>query len=129
MPQPGPPPQLALKQMELTADAQKFQATSQHEKELEMVRAQAKLAETQGNLQLQAANDQRDAERELLVAQHNRELEGMRLQLDDLMNQRDNQTRIQVALINQQGRAQAAAVSAAQKHEQAEAKTQEAPAQ
>jgi hypothetical protein len=51
----------------------------------------------------------------------------MRLQLDDLMNQRDNQTRIQVALINQQGKLNAAAQSAAQKQEKQEA--QEAPAQ
>jgi hypothetical protein len=118
MPQPGPPPQLALKQMELQADAQKFQATSQHEKELEILRAQAKLTETQGNLQLQAANDQRDAERELLVAQHKAELERMQLDLDRYKTDADNQTRIQVALINQNGRAQVAAQSAAAKQDQ-----------
>lgn len=107
MPEPGPPPEIGLKQAELQADAQKFQAQAQHERELEQMKAQAKLLETKGNLELQAANDQRDAERELLVAQHKAELERMQLELDRYKTDQDNQTRIQVALINQQGKLQA----------------------
>jgi hypothetical protein len=119
MPEGGPPPELQLKQMELQAEAQKFQAETQRTREIEELKAQAKLAETRGQLELQAANDQRDAEREMLVAQHTRELEGLRLELDRYKTDADNATRIQVALINQQGRAQAAQVSAAAKQQEA----------
>lgn len=107
-PQPGPPPEVVLKQAELQADAQKFQAETQRLKEIEELRAQAKLMETRGTLELQAANDQRDSEREMLIAQHKAELERMQLELDRYKTDRDNETRIQVALINQQGKMQAA---------------------
>ena len=75
-PQPGPNPEqqkaeatMQLKQMELQADAQKFQAQTQLR--LQEIEAQnsAKMAEIQANLELQAANDQRDGEREQLKAQ------------------------------------------------------------
>jgi hypothetical protein len=123
VPPPGPPPELALKQMELQADAQKFQATSAHEKDLEVLRAQAKLQETNGQLQLQAANDQRDAERELLIAQHKAEIERMQIDLDRYKTDADNNTRIQVALINQTGRAQAAQTAAAAREASANDRT------
>jgi hypothetical protein len=119
VPPAGPPPELALKQMELQADAQKFQAETQRQREIENLKAQAKLTETRGQLELQAANDQRDAERETMVAMHTRELEGLRLELDRYKTDQDNATRIQVALINQQGRAQIAAHNAAQKQQEA----------
>jgi hypothetical protein len=116
-PQPGPPPEFALEQAKLTADAQKFQAETQRLKEIEELRAQAKLIETKGQLELQAANDARDSEREMMVAAHKHELERMALELDRYKTDEDNKTRIQVALINQQGKAQAAAFNAAQKQD------------
>jgi hypothetical protein len=117
IPEPGPPPEVALEQAKLTADAQKFQAETQRTMQIEELRAQAKLMETRGTLELQAANDQRDSERETMKAMHERELEGLRLELDRYKTDADNQTRIQVALINQQGKAQAAAFNAAQKQD------------
>lgn len=108
-PQPGEPPEVALEQAKLQADAQKFQAETERMREIEQMKAQAKLMETQGTLELQAANDARDAEREAMAAQHKFELERMQLELDRYKTDRDNETRIQVAYINQQGRAQAAA--------------------
>lgn len=125
MPKPQPPadPSIQLKQMDLQADAQKFQAESMLTKELESVKAQAKLQEVQANLQLQAANDQRDGERVVMQAQLDSQLEQLRIQsaeqiaqmqaeLDRYKTDADNQTRIQVALIQQQGRAEQAAVQA-----------------
>jgi hypothetical protein len=109
MPEGGPPPELQLKQLELQADAQKFQAETQRTREIEELKAQAKLAETRGTLELQAANDARDGERAMMEAAHKAELERMKIELDRYKTDADNQTRIQVALINQQGRAQAAA--------------------
>lgn len=72
---PPPPPQpnpeqikaqtaLQIKQMELQADAQKFQATAQLELQKIQAQAEAKLAETRSMLELQWANDARDSERE-----------------------------------------------------------------
>ena len=123
MPKPPPDPAIQLKQMELQADSQKFQAQSMLEKELESVKAQAKLQEVQATLELQAANDQRDSDREQMKAQLDSQLEQLRIQsaeqiaqmqaeLDRYKTDADNQTRIQVALIQQQGRAEQAAVQA-----------------
>jgi len=70
-PPPMPPdPKVAVKQMELQADAQKFQAETQRLNEVEQLKASAKLQEVRANLELQAANDARDAERELMKAQY-----------------------------------------------------------
>ncbi|MBA3773821.1 MAG: hypothetical protein H0X13_15425 [Ramlibacter sp.] len=113
-PQTPPDPKIQVTQMQLAADAQKFQAESQQNMQLEQLKAQAKLQETQAQLELQAANDARDAERELLKAQYETQLEEQRLQLEKYKSDLDNETRIQVALINQQGRAQQAAQKAAQ---------------
>jgi hypothetical protein len=98
-PQPAPDPKLQIEQMKLQADAQKFQAQSMLEKELEMVKAQAKLQEVQANLELQASNDARDSERELLLAQHKAELEAARLELERYKVDADNRTRLLVAQI------------------------------
>lgn len=122
-PQITPDPAIQLKQMELQADSQKFQAQSMLEKELESVKAQAKLQEVQANLQLQAANDQRDGERVVMQAQLDAQLEQqkiasaeqiaqMQAELDRYKTDRDNETRIIVAQIQQQGRAEQAAVQA-----------------
>lgn len=89
IPQPGPPPEIALKQAEMQADAQKFQAETQRIQETEQLKAQAKLQEVRANLELQAANDQRDAERELRKAQYDSQLEQQRMALEDQRHQRE----------------------------------------
>jgi len=110
-PQPQPDPKIQLKQMDLQADAQKFQAESQLTRELEALKLQAKQRETQMQLELQAANDMRDGEREQMKAQLDAELEQMRIASAEAIAQlqselaryktdADNQTRITVALIN-----------------------------
>lgn len=104
--QPPPPPQVMIKQMELQADAQKFQADAQLTMQRESLQAEAKQRETQMQLELQAANDQRDAERELMKAQYDAQLAAQQLELDRYKTDADNRTKIEVALINQQGRAQ-----------------------
>ncbi len=113
MPQPQTPPdpKIQLKQMDLQADAQKFQAQSQLNREIEELRVQAKQQETRMQLELQAANDLRDSERAQMQAQLNAELEQMRIASAEAIAQlqselaryktdADNQTRITVALIN-----------------------------
>ena len=91
--QPPPPPQLQIKQMELQADSQKFQAQTQQEQmkfqaemsaqmQLEQLKAQAKLQEVRANLELQASNDQRDSEREVMKAQLDAQAESERLSFE-----------------------------------------------
>ena len=101
MPKPQAPqdPAIQLKQMDLQADAQKFQADSMLKKELENVKAQAKLQEVQATLELQAANDARDSEREVMLATFKQEIETARLELDRYKTDADNQTKIIVAQI------------------------------
>lgn len=123
-PQAPPDPKLQIEQMKLQADSQKFQAESMLTKELEGVKAAAKLQEVRATLELQAANDQRDAERVQMQAQLDAQLEQMRIasaeqiamgqaELDRYKTDADNQTRIIVAQIQQQGRAEQAAMQAA----------------
>lgn len=100
-PAPAPDPKIQIEQMRLQADAQKFQASSQQEREIEQLKAQAKLQEIQANLELQASNDRRDQERELLLAQHRQELAVAQLELDKYKVDADNETKIVVAQINQ----------------------------
>jgi hypothetical protein len=108
--QPGPPPELQLKQMELQADSQKFQAQTQQEQmkaqaemqaqmQLEQMKAQAKLQEVQANLELQASNDARDGEREQMKAMFEAQLAEKQLELDKYKVDLDNETKIRVALI------------------------------
>src|SRR5205085_10957845 len=118
-PQPGAPPELQLEQVRQQGDAQKFQAETARLREIEQIRIEAKLTETRGQLELQAQNDMRDSEREMMVAAHKAEIERMQIELDRYKTDADNDTRIKVALINQQGRAQVAAQNAAQRQEQA----------
>lgn len=105
--QPPPDPAIQIKQMELQADAQKFQATSQHETQRISFEAQAKAREQANTLMLQQQNDERDAQRELAKAQYQAQLDQAQIELDRYKIDRDNETRLQVALINQQGRQQA----------------------
>lgn len=112
-PQPPPPPPIEIQiaqmkaqneaqkfQAEQQGDIQKFQAETQMAREIEQIKASAKLQETQAQLELQASNDARDAERETMKAMHQQELERMKLELDKYKTDQDNQTRIIVAQIS-----------------------------
>lgn len=94
---PPPPPQVLIKQMELQADQQKFQAEQILLKTREELQAAAKLQEVQASLELQAANDQRDSERESLKATYEAQLEAQRLDLDRYKTDMDNATKVLIA--------------------------------
>jgi len=98
--QPPPDPAIQIAQMKLQAEAQKFQAESGQNMQMEQLKASAKLQEVQANLELQASNDQRDGERETMMAQFKRELADLQLQLDRYKVDADNSTRITVAQIS-----------------------------
>jgi hypothetical protein len=103
---PPPPPQVLVKQMELQADAQKFQAEQASMMQMEQLKADAQLQATRATLELQAANDARDAERESMKAQYEAQLEAQRIELDRYKVDEDNRTRIIVAQINAASKAQ-----------------------
>jgi hypothetical protein len=103
---PPPPPQVLVKQMELQADAQKFQAEQSLTMQREQLQAQAKQLETQMQLELQAANDARDSDREAMKAQYEALLAEKQIELDRYKVDADNQTRIIVAQINAASKAQ-----------------------
>jgi hypothetical protein len=101
---------LQLKQMDMQADAQKFQAQTQLKQTEIQLQAEAKLREMQSSLEVQAANDQRDAEREQLRAQMDAELkaqeaqmkaamEAQRLEFDMWKARLDAETKVLVAQI------------------------------
>jgi hypothetical protein len=96
---PPPPPQVLVKQMELQADAQKFQAEQELTLQRESLQAEAKQRETQMQLELQAANDARDAERELMKARYEAQLEAQQLELERYKTDADNKTKIITARI------------------------------
>lgn len=93
-PQPKPPPiEIQIEEMRLKADAQKYQAETQNEiqkfkaeahmaRELEQIKADAKLQEIRANLELQAENDWRDSEREKNKAAMDMQLEQQRIEFD-----------------------------------------------
>lgn len=93
-PQPKEPPlEIQIAQMKIQADerkhqaatqsdVQKFQAETQMTREVEQIKADAKLREIQGNLELQAANDQRDSERDQNKAMMDMNLEQQRLEFE-----------------------------------------------
>ena len=101
---PPPDPKIQIAQMQMQNDVQKFQAESQTTMQLEQMKADAKLQEVRANLELQAANDARDAERETMKAQYEAELAINQLEMERYKTDADNRTRIEVALINQQGK-------------------------
>ncbi|NQW93542.1 MAG: hypothetical protein HQ446_05850 [Polaromonas sp.] len=81
-------------QAEMQADIQKFQAETQMTRETEQIKADAKLREIQGNLELQAANDQRDSEREVHKAQMDAQLEQQRIEFERWKAELTAQTQI-----------------------------------
>ncbi len=104
---------IQLKQMDLQADAQKFQAQTQLKQTEIQLQSEAKLREQQASLEVQAANDQRDAEREQLRAQMDAELkaqeaqmkaamDAQRLEFDRFKAQLDAETKVLVAQISAQ---------------------------
>jgi hypothetical protein len=107
-PQPKEPPiEIQIAQMKIQADGQKhqaetqsdiqkFQAETQMTREVEQIKADAKLREIQGNLALQAANDQRDSEREQNKAMIGAQLEQQRLEFEKWRAQLDSETRIYI---------------------------------
>jgi hypothetical protein len=102
--QPPPDPAIQIAQMRMQGEQQKLQAEQQNDQMRFQAESTLKQRETQMQLELQAANDARDAERETMKAIHAQELATMQLQLDRYKTDADNETRIQVALINQQGK-------------------------
>ena len=111
-PQPPPPPPEAIQiaQMKAQNDAQKFQAESQNDilkfqaetqmtREVEQIKADAKLQEIRANLELQAANDQRDAERENMKAQMDAQLESQRLGFEKWKAELDARVKLRIAQI------------------------------
>lgn len=137
---PAPDPKMLIEQAKQQADVQKFQAQQQADIQrfqaeqqmtiqIETIKSQAKQRETQLQLELQAANDMRDGEREQMKAQLQAQLDqekiasaeriaALQAELDRYKTDADNQTRIQVALIQQQGRAEQAAMQAQARAEQ-----------
>ncbi|MGL4651818.1 MAG: portal protein, partial [Caldilineaceae bacterium] len=97
-PQPSPDQikaqtQVQIKQMELQADAQKFQAEWQMKMQQIQAENERKIAELRAQLEVQAQNDQRDAERETGKAVIQAQIEGQKLeyqrQADDMRAQLD----------------------------------------
>jgi hypothetical protein len=83
-------------QAEMQSDIQKFQAETQMTRETEQIKADAKLREIQGNLELQAANDQRDAEREMHKAEMQAQLEQQRIEFEKWKAQLTAETQIYI---------------------------------
>jgi hypothetical protein len=112
LPEPAPPPvdpQVQIAQMKLTAEAQKFQATSQQETQRISFEAQAKEREQANALLLQQQNDERDAQRELDKARYPAQLDQAQIELDRYTVDANNQTKIIVAGIQASSRAKAPA--------------------
>ena len=109
-PPPPPPEAIQIAQMKAQNDAQKFQAESQNDilkfqaetqmtREIEQIKADAKLQEIRANLELQAANDQRDAERENMKAQMDAQLESQRLGFEKWKAELDARVKLRIAQI------------------------------
>lgn len=105
--------QMQLEQMKLQADAQKFQAQTKAEidkfqaqiaqtREVEQIKAQAKLQEIQASLELQAANDARDSEREQLKASFDAQMEQQRLEFERWKAELDARVKLRVAKIGKE---------------------------
>jgi len=109
-PPPPPPEAIQIAQMKAQNDAQKFQAESHNDilkfqaetqmaREIEQIKADAKLQETRAQLELQASNDQRDAEREMHKAQMDAQLEAQRLGFEKWKAELDARVKLRIAQI------------------------------
>lgn len=112
-PPPQPPYQVQIEQMkqqgdaqkfqaEQQADIQKFQAETQMTREVEQIKANAKLQEIQANLELQAANDMRDSEREQMKVQYEAQFEQQRLEFERWKAELDARVRLRIAQIGKE---------------------------
>ena len=121
-PQVPPDPMIIKTQMELQADAQKFQAETQLRLQEIQLQASAKLQEVQANLELQATNDQRDSERETMKAQLNaqlaqseqenaRILAELKASVDKYKADLDSQTKLTIAQMGGEQQMQMASMS------------------
>jgi hypothetical protein len=90
-------------QAETQSEIQKFQAETQMTREIEQIKADAKLREIQGNLELQAANDRRDSEREMMKAQMDAQLEAQKLEFERWRAELVSQTQIYIAEMKVRG--------------------------
>lgn len=108
---PQPPLPLQIEQMKIQADAQKHQAQGLADAQKFQAQAQidaqdkanthaAKMAEIQGNLELQAANDRRDSDREMHKADVSSQLEAQRIAFDKWKAELDSQTKIYIAQLS-----------------------------
>lgn len=97
-----PDPRVLVEQMRQQADIQRFQAEQQTAAQIEQIRTEAKLRETEMQLQLQAANDNRDGEREQLKAQMQSELDQIRLQAEREIAALEDATKRYVAELQSQ---------------------------
>lgn len=107
-PPPGPPqkpPQVQIKEMELQADAQKFQAQQQYEAGKLQMQAQLDQARKAAELEVQRANDERDAARaqqqaeldaqiKRFEAEQRAALDAQKLQLDRYRAELDARVRL-----------------------------------
>ena len=84
-PQPPQDPKLMIEQMKQQNEVHKFQAEQQMTASIEQIRTQAKLKETQMQLELQASNDARDAERERNKAVMDAQMEQLRIESEQKM--------------------------------------------
>lgn len=105
--QPQTPLPLQIEQMKIQADAQKhqaqtqndvqkFQAETQMALQVEQLKADLKLKEIKGSLELQAANDARDAEREQNKALMDAQLAQQQLEFDKWKAEFEAQTKIYI---------------------------------
>ena len=113
-PQPQQPPiEIQIAQMKAQNDAQKFQAESQNDiqkfqaetqmaREIEQIKAEAKLQETRAQLELQASNDERDAEREMMKAQYTAQMEQQRMELEKWKAELDARVKLRIAQIGKE---------------------------
>lgn len=101
MPQPPqqPPYQVQIKQMELQADAQKFQAESVKDQQKFQAEAELKQREVQLQFEKEAQNDERDFQRQLWEAQSKERIELAKIESQRQTAIENNRTAIITARI------------------------------
>jgi len=103
LPEPPPPPppyQIAVKQMEIQADAQKFEAEGRQEFAKNQLEDQRKQRELDAQNEMQRQNDERDAARAAQQAEYDFQLEMARIQQKQYEIDKKCETAILVAQIS-----------------------------
>jgi hypothetical protein len=104
---PQPPLELQIEQMKLQGEAQrhqaqlqneiqKFEAEAQIQQQIERLKADLKMKEIEGSLQLQAANDMRDSEREQAKAMFDAQISQAKLDFERWKAEFEAQTKIYI---------------------------------